>query len=716
MSKTLIIAEKPSVARDIAKNLKASQKGDGFLFGNSYIISWAIGHLVSLVNPDELDEKYKKWSLDTLPILPKEIPLKILPKTKKQFIILKNLLHNEEVSQVICATDAGREGELIFRLIYTMAKSTKPVQRLWISSLTDEAILEGFKKLKNASEYDSLYQSALCRSQADWLVGMNASRAFTLVHNTLLSIGRVQTPTLGILVKRQGEIDAFIVEEYYTLTAFFNDYSGTWINNEKDKVSKIPTKEEGNTITKEIKGKKSVVLSASIQEKKELPPQLYDLTSLQRDANRLLGFSAQKTLKIAQSLYETKKAITYPRTDSRYLSKDLIPQLYKTFSFLPPSYEAFISFLLGKNQKLSLSKRIIDDQKVTDHHAIIPTPKRTDLSKLSTEEEKVFDLIVKRFIAVFYPPYEYLSQEIITSVEKHLFLSRGTAITRLGWKELYPPKTKKSEKEKSSTLPVIEKGHESTVTKTSLKQEQTKPPSPHTEASLLSSMENAGKEIEDEVLKEQMKGSGLGTPATRASIIERLISVGYVTRKGKSLIPSDKGISLIQVVPPALSSPMITGEWELGLQQIVTREEDPLVFMDKIRNYSSFLVEEAKKSSHSDVVFETEYPGKKRSGKSSSVKNFPSLLCPVCKKGHVTENQKAFSCSRWKEGCHFTLWKNAFIKNGGPLLNSHIVTLLFEQPKVAGSTGTLFFENNQLVFQKKSGENLFSVPLEYLKK
>ncbi len=719
MSKILIIAEKPSVARDIGKNLHCNLKGDGYLYNDQYIVSWAIGHLVALANPDEIDPKYKRWIMEDLPILPGEIPLKVLPKTKKQFNLLKKMMNSADVSTIICATDAGREGELIFRLIYTMAKSQKPIQRLWISSMTDEAIMEGFSSLRPSSQYDSLYQSALSRAQADWLVGMNASRAFTLAHGTLLSIGRVQTPTLGILVKRQREIDAFVPEEYFVITGFFEDYQGVFINNPKDKNSKISTNDQALEIAAKVKGKIGTIISNQIQEKRELPPQLYDLTSLQRDANRLLGFSAQKTLKAAQSLYETKKAITYPRTDSRYISKDLIPQVYKTMELLPQPY--YDQGQKAMNQgKLPFSKRIVDDQKVTDHHAMMPTAKKISLSSFSPDEEKIFNLIAKRFVAAFYPAYVYNSQEVITKVEDILFLSRGTTVVDLGWKELYPPKAKKTASTKdaadeSGTLPLLAQGDQNKLLKTTIKQEATKPPPLHTEASLLSAMENAGKEMDDEELKEQLKGSGLGTPATRAAIIERLLTVEYILRKGKALVPTQKGMSLISVVPEALSSPLITGQWELGLNKIVTKEENQQDFMQGIYAYSASLVEAAKKSTQTDVVFEKGNPVSKKKYAGKGSKNYPDLLCPVCKKGHVTENQKAFGCSQWKAGCKFTLWKNALVKSGGPLLSEKIITLLLTTPQAAGSTGTLFIGDGKLSFQKKGSSSPYTVPLEYTK-
>ncbi|NLB91548.1 MAG: DNA topoisomerase III, partial [Clostridiales bacterium] len=498
---------------------------------------------------------------------------------------------------------------------------------------------------------------------------------------------------------------------YYTLTADFSEYTGQWINNTQDKDSKIPIKEKAQELSKRLLKKEGRVFSSSTQEKKELPPLLYDLTSLQRDANRLLGFTAKKTLQVAQSLYETKKAITYPRTDSRYLSKDLIPQVYKTLSLLPEKYRTYLPTVMPEG-KLSFSKRIINDEKITDHHAIIPTPKRISIDKLSVDEQKLYELITKGLLAVFFPPYEYLSQEIITQVEGEFFLSRGIVIKPLGWKELYPSPVKKTSSKKEETaLPLQKKGDLHQVKATKVKEEKTKPPAFYTDGSLLSAMENAGRTIADEELKEQMKGSGLGTPATRAAIIERLFTVGYAARKGKSITATEKGISLITVVPEELSSPIITGKWELALNQIVKEKEDPSAFMQSIRDFTSTLVNAAQNSVHKDIAFEKEEPRYKK--KTTKSKSFPDLPCPVCTIGHVTENQKAFSCSRWKEGCPFTLWKNAFQQKGGPLLTEKIIHLLLTNTQVKGSSGTLSIQGDQLVFSREEDQKTVSVSLSY---
>jgi DNA topoisomerase-3 len=565
MSKVLVIAEKPSVARDIGKVLGCNKKGDGFLIGDKYIVTWAVGHLVTLFEPEEYDLKYKKWRFDTLPIIPETMKIKPIDATKKQFEIIKRLMEDERIDSLICATDAGREGELIFRYTYEAAFCTKPFKRLWISSMTDEAIKEGFEKLKEGREYDNLFYSAKCRSEADWLVGMNASRAYTLKYNALLSIGRVQTPTLAILVKRQKEIENFVPQDYFEVNAIFYNYKGTFIDKETNE-TKILEKTLAEALLEKIKDKTGKVLKIENEKKKQVPPLLYDLTELQRDGNKKFGFSAQKTLNLVQDLYEKRKLVTYPRTDSRYLSKDMVNKIQSTLNKVAVEpYLEYVKYVKAL-QKLPITKRIIDDSKVTDHHAIIPTDVTPNLKLLSQDELKIYDLIVRRFISVFYPNYEFTLTKITTEVEGENFITKGKTILNLGWMELYKNDNKKSEDE--DELPKLKKGEEVKVIDGEIVQKKTKPPSAYNEASLLSAMENAGRFVEDEDIKEQLKEGGLGTPATRAAIIERLINVGYITRKGKSLLPAEKGMKLIEIVPEELKSPETTGKWEKGLTSI----------------------------------------------------------------------------------------------------------------------------------------------------
>ncbi len=733
----VVVAEKPSVGRDIARVLKCREKGDGFLKGEGYLVTWAVGHLVTLCEPDEIDEKYKKWRMDDLPILPDAIPTKVISQTKSQFSVVKKLINGKDTEKLICATDAGREGELIFRLIYEQAKCNKPVDRLWISSMTDEAIREGFANLKPAAEYDGLYRSAACRAQADWLVGMNASRAFTLRFDALLSIGRVQTPTLAILVKRWHEIADFKPEEYFTVTANFRerlpggkdaesgegpgagaggDYAGQWFDpNVKDekKACRLPDREKAQAIVQAVKGKPAVVQNVASEPKKELPPQLYDLTSLQRDANRKLGFTADKTLKTAQELYEKWKAVTYPRTDSRYLPTDMIPRTKLTLEKLPEAYQPFVERIpYREDGKLPISKRMFDNEKISDHHAIIPTPQTAPLDKLPADAARLFDLIARRLIAAFYPAHEYDAIKVITQSQGHLFKSTGKAVRVNGWKDVYP-----TDKEAEDLLPPLKAGDERTVSKAAVKKETTKPPPPHTDASLLAAMENAGRDLDDEKLREQMKGSGLGTPATRAAIIERLIQVGYAARKGRAISATEKGVSLIAIAPEEIASPETTGKWELALDEIAKNKRDTARFMEGIRKLTVFLINYAK-----DTKTEASFPedmrrGRKGGGKkkSAAVKAVEGAVCPLCGKP-IQENSKAFGCSGWREGCHFTLWKDGLKRGGGPALTEKLVALLLEKGTVRGSTGVVTLQNGQIMFTPKGQETPSAVqPIVYQK-
>jgi DNA topoisomerase III len=692
----VVVAEKPSVGRDIARVLKCSKRGEGYLSGAQYTVTWAVGHLVTLCEPDEIDEKYKKWRMDDLPILPATLPTKVIPKTKAQYGIIKKLICEAETVRVICATDAGREGELIFRLIYEKSKCSKPVDRLWISSMTDEAIRDGFASLKPSAEYDGLFHSASCRSQADWLVGMNASRAFTLRYNTLLSIGRVQTPTLAILVKRHLEIAGFVPQEYYTVTADFGDYTGLWFNEaEKDEKtnSRIPDKEKAEEIVQAVRGRQACIRSVTREEKREFPPQLYDLTSLQRDANRILGFTAQKTLKIAQELYEKWKCLTYPRTDSKCLPVDMIARTWQTLQNLPPEYRVHVEGIKLHEGKLPFSKRIFDNAKVTDHHAIIPTTKAPDVEKMPTDERKLFDMVTKRLIAAFYPAYEYDLVRILTDAGGHAFKSTGRTVRVPGWKTVFIDDRKEDETSLPNALP----GDMRPVNKVSSKKESTKPPAPHTDASLLAAMEHAGREIEDETLREQMKEGGLGTPATRAAIIERLISVGYAIRHGRALNAAEKGVQLISVVPADIASPEMTGKWELALEEIAHTNLDTGKFMGGIREFAASLVAYARGQADK-AVFPEERRGKVRMVKASApAKNLEESVCPLCGKP-VQETEKAFGCSGWRDGCHFTLWKNSMQRGGGPVLDAQIMKILLATGEVKGSTGILRIKEGMLEF------------------
>ena len=591
--KTLVIAEKPSVGRDIAKVLKCKQKGDGYLYSDEYVISWAIGHLATLQEPEDYNPALKKWRMYDLPIIPETMGLKPIPSTEKQLNLLKKMLNSEQIDKVICATDSGREGELIFRYIYQWAKCSKPVKRLWISSLTDSAISDGLAKMKDSCEYDNLFASARCRAEADWLVGMNATRAFTLRHNDLLPMGRVQTPTLAIIVNRHHEIAAFVPENYFEIIAVFQAENGETykgIHLSPEGADRTSNKEEANQIAEKIKNQPGFIKSIETEEKRQPPPQLFDLTELQRECNRKLGFSAQKTLATAQSLYEKHKIITYPRTDSRYLSQDLVPKLKSTFqSITDPRYKEFADFVLNQ-PKLPITPRLVNDAKVTDHHAIIPTGKKPPPS-LSGDEAAVFDRIIRNFLAAFHPAYVYDVTTVITESEQEPFRTRGRMDKNKGWTSVY---SHEKEKEKDEPIiPNLKQNDKVTTAESEVLNKKTVAPKPYTEATLLSAMENAGRFVEDESLKEALKSSGLGTPATRAAMIEKLISSNYIERKKKNLTPTEKGIKLISLVPPEMRQPETTGKWERGLTRIAKGELDEAKFMDSIKRYVIYLVQQA---------------------------------------------------------------------------------------------------------------------------
>ena len=700
----LIIAEKPSVARDIARVVKCGERKDGYLQGGDYMVSWALGHLVTLKEPDELDERYTKWRMEDLPIDPETIPTKVIPKTKSQFAVLKKLMHAKEVDSLICATDAGREGELIFRLIYEQAGCKKPVERLWISSMTDEAIREGFAQLRPSADYDGLYRSARARAIADWLIGMNASRAFTIRYHTLLSMGRVQTPTLAILVKRQREIEAFVPVEYYTLTADFGDYQGQWFDptvQDEKTANRLPDKERAAALAKKVRGQPARVTSVTAEQKRDLPPQLFDLTTLQREANRALGFTADKTLKLAQSLYERWKALTYPRTDSRYLPMDMLKRLPKTFQQLPEEYRPLVQGIpRNENGGLPVSRRVFDNDKVSDHHAILPTLNRAPVDKMSADERALFDMVARRSIAAFYPASEYDLTRVVTEAAGERFRSTGRTERVAGWRAVYRTAdgaAGKGAKPAEQPLPDLKQGDARTVEKATTKKESTKPPAPHTDASLLSAMENAGRELDDEALREQMKGSGLGTPATRAAIIERLLQVGYASRKGKTLQATPKGIALIGICPQELASPETTGKWELALNEIAQNKRDTERFMQGIRRLSAFLVDYAKSTTVEGGFPEEPRPGRKR-GAVKKQDLLEGVVCPLCGQP-VKESEKAFGCSGWQAGCAFSLWKDGLTRGHGPVLTRKLVTLLLQQKRVRGSTGVLSLESDALRFE-----------------
>ena len=706
MGKTLVIAEKPSVGRDIARVLGANARAEGMLSGGDWIVSWAVGHLVTLCDPEELNPAWKKWSMDQLPMLPEQLRTKVISgKTRAQFNLLKKLMNSAEVEKIVCATDSGREGELIFRYIYHQAGCKKPVDRLWISSMTDAAIREGFAAIRPDACYDGLYESARCRSEADWLVGMNASRAFTLRYGALLSVGRVQTPTLCLIVQRDREIESFVPQDYWEIQANFGDYTGLWMDPET-RETRCFDPQKAQAICDRTAGETGAV-SLSKREKKRMPcPQLYDLTELQRDANRLMGLSAAQTLKLAQALYEEHKMLTYPRTDSRYLSHDMVGKVRKVIATLPGEYEE-LTRPLNAQEKLPYSPRMYNDAKVTDHHAILPTGNYAALGQLSDRERRLFDLVARRLIAMHYPDYEYESARIETSVGQDTFLSTGTTPLSEGWKAVYRGMNARR-KARDVLLPALKEGDERTVRSTRLEKCATKPPEHLTDASLLSAMENAGRTLSDESLRESMKDSGLGTPATRAAIIERLIEVGYVTRKGKTLLSTPKGQRLIEVAPEQIASAQTTGKWEKALSAMARCEDADERnrlserFMSGIRRYSEFLVEAARTATD-QVQFDPEEKrgrGKTRARRAKTL----NIACPLCKTGMLTMNEKAYGCSRWKEGCRFTVWKDALARAGGPEISPDMLLSMLQTGRCETPEGVALYspEAERPVWRKGS--------------
>ena len=728
MGRTVIVAEKPSVGADIARVLGCRSRGKGCITGDQYTVTWAVGHLVEHKNPDEIDARYKKWSMGDLPILPEVIPLKVISSSRDQYAVVKELINADDTERVVCATDAGREGELIFRYIYQQAKCTKPVDRLWISSMTDEAIRDGFAAIRPDSDYDPLYRSAKCRSDADWLVGMNASRAFSIQYNSVLSVGRVQTPTLAILVSRRKEIEAFVPEGFCTVTADFGDYKGDWFREGQENDTHIAEKKDADAIAAKVKGKPAVVRSAETKRKTEPPPQLYDLTSLQRDANRLLGFKADQTLKLAQSLYEKHKALTYPRTDSRYLPPDMVPKVSQTLKLLPDSYQGYLKLAMPEGS-VRATPRTVDASKVSDHHALIPTARKVDPDTFSADERSLYDLVARRTIAAFCPPQVYDATKVITVSEGETFRSNGRVVIDGGWRAVpplaHPPRAKKKagEDEDAQPLPPLKAGDPRTVKGAAVKEDKTKPPAQHTDASLLSAMENAGRELDDEELRQQMKGSGLGTPATRAATIERLIKVGYAVRQGKAIIATDKGVKLISLMPKTIASPEFTGKWELALDHIAHGQGDPTDFMAHIRRYTASLVTFAS-SGGTGVTFskedEKKAPGKatkagkaskasggKRTGKAAEKPAENGMKCPICGKGAVMETQRAFGCSRWKQGCLFTLWKDCLQRGdpNAPLLTERIVGDLLKSGRCVGRAGVIQMDRQRIGYYPTGAES-----------
>lgn len=602
MGKTLVLAEKPSVGRNIARVLNCSKKGNGYIEGNRYIVTWALGHLVTLADPDVYDDKYKTWKMEDLPMLPKNLKLVVIKQSGKQFKNVKDQLNRKDVDEIVIATDAGREGELVARWILEKVHVKKPLKRLWISSVTDGAIKDGFSNLKNAKEYENLYASAVARSEADWFVGLNVTRALTCKYNAQLSAGRVQTPTLALIVKREEEIRDFKPKNYYGISANAGTLKLKW--QRKDGNFRTFNEEEAEKIKDKIKeGTTAKIIDINESEKKQFPKGLYDLTELQRDGNRLFGFSPKETLSIMQRLYENYKLLTYPRTDSRYIPKDVVktlPERLKSISI--GKYSKFAGEIL--RNKIRTNKSFVDDSKVSDHHAIIPTEERVVLSKLSSEEMKIYDLVVKRFLSVMMPPFEYIDTTVKLEVSNEIFAAKGKVVKSKGWKNVYDrgedSREEREEHEdlKDQILPKMNKGDTLKISSVRVNKGETKPPARFNEATLLSAMETPQKfiKLNSEYAKTLGKTGGLGTVATRADIIEKLYNTFYIEKKGKDIYSTSKGRQLIDLVPTDLKSPILTAKWEKELEAISKGNMNKNAFVGNMKSYASKLVDDVKKS------------------------------------------------------------------------------------------------------------------------
>ena len=625
MAKTVVLAEKPSVARDIAKILNCNKKGNGFLEGDKYIVTWALGHLVTLADPERYEAKYKTWNIEDLPIIPHKMKTDVIGQSSRQYNAVKSQLLRNDVSDIIIATDAGREGELVARWIIEKARVNKPMKRLWISSVTDKAIKQGFSKLRSAKEFENLYQSAVARSEADWVVGINATRALTCKHNAQLSCGRVQTPTVAMIAQKEEEIKAFKPKNFYGITAMANGMKLTW-QDKKTKDIKTFDQAYCDGIIKSIAPKKATVIDVDKTDKKTYAPRLYDLTELQRDANKAFNYSAKETLSIMQRLYESHKVLTYPRTDSRYISTDIIETLQERVDACRVGPYAKLANKILK-APIKGNSRFVDNSKVSDHHAIIPTEESPDLRALSDKERKIYDLVVKRFLAVLYPAFEYEQTTIKADIGGELFSARGKRIISQGWKEVYENQFVDEEDElEDQTLPVIVKGDVLTLSKVIKTTGKTRPPAPFNEATLLTAMESPAKYMDhkDQDLKRTIdETGGLGTVATRADIIEKLFNSFLIEKRGKDIWVTSKGKQLLELVPEGLKSPALTAQWEQKLSAIAKGHLKKDAFVKEMEIYAKEAVKEIKESKD---IFRHD--------------NITTTKCPECNKPMLSVNGK----------------------------------------------------------------------------
>lgn len=641
--KTLVLAEKPSVAREIARVMGCNNKQKSYIEGPKYVVTWALGHLVGLAEPEDYNKKFATWALEDLPILPEKTKLKVLRETNQQYKAVQHLMKRQDIEELIVATDAAREGELLARWIMNMAGWKKPFRRLWISSQTDKAIKEGFAKLRPGREFDRLYESARCRAEADWMIGLNVTRALTCKFGSPLSAGRVQTPTLGMIMDREKEITDFRSVDFETLTADFGDFQAAWRANNGD--GRIFEKDKTASLKDKLTGRNGRIIKVQKSEKSEPHPLAYDLTELQRDANRKFGFSAKQTSSVLQRLYEQHKLVTYPRTDSRYLTSDMTGTLKERLdSVAVGPYAALARPLLRK--PLPITKRIVDDSKVSDHHAIIPTEQTVLLNGLSAEERKLYDLIVRRFISLFYPPARYDAVAVTVNVEGESFHVKGTTVKDAGWREVYGGDMSNDDEEDNSDepaagsvkLPELREGATVTISRCMVRAGRTQPPKRYNEASLLT----------------QMEKHGLGTPATRADIIEKLVSSDTIERQGNLLHPTGKGKQLIELVSTQLRTPDLTARWEAELEKIARGQGKPELFLQGIRSMAQELVTGVKTSGaeykpHNVSNSNCPECGTRLLEKKS--KRGKLLVCPADNCGYTRAGEKRLSNRRCPQ-CH----------------------------------------------------------------
>jgi len=692
----VVLAEKPSVARDIASVVGAGTKRNGYYEGNDYAVTYAYGHLVTIAEPEDMNPAWGgPWRMAQLPMLPEKWKYKVVDKTVSQFNVIKNLFADPKTTSIICATDAGREGEHIFRLIYKLSGSQKPVERLWISSLTADAIKDGLSNLKSSDEFDNLANSATARAHADWVVGLNFTRAYTAINRQLCTIGRVQTPTLALIVDRQIAIESFKEKQFFEIVvSFAPGFLARYITPTEEPQTRLHDQAAAQAIIDEIKPEKTgTVLSVVTTEKKNKPPALYDLLTLQKEANKRFGYTAQETLDIAQNLYEEHKLISYPRTESRHLSNDMVQELPRVLSTVLKSAttsqaakDALESegIVPGKITaaliRPRLSKAYVDDAKLTDHHAIIPTY-NTPPANLQERQKNIYSLVALRFLSIFMPPEVRDETTVIIKINEHSFRAKGFVIKDPGWTALEPKSKDKEEdgdkskgkgKKKSDAdkdkdnaedaqqLPPLAKGEQVEKQKEELKKVKTSAPKPYDDGTLLTAMKNAGQEIDDEDLASYMKQKGLGTPATRAAIIERLLKSSYIERQKKYLMPTEKGRALIQQVHHDLKDVALTASWEQGLADMQDGKRPLDSFENDIANFVERLLP--------DVASQTDsLPSVPREGEVSFG------TCPQCAKGFVRQTPKGAGCNRWKEGCTFTIWRNIY---GKDITDAHIKELI----------------------------------------